>query len=337
MNKRVLLLQLDGKLPNLALMRVAAHHRAIGDTVTLQRTGNVQAVQPRLGEENPDQVYASLIFTRTRPVGEAVLRVYPHAKVGGTGWDETTTLDAVNIDPNGSIDYSDYPKWTASLGFSQRGCRLRCPFCVVPRKEGKVRATNSIAEIWRGEPHPRHVLLLDNDFFGQQSWQDRIEELRHGKYRVSFNQGINARMLNDETAAALASVNYRDDQMRVRRIYTAFDNRKDATRFFAGLDALLRHGVRRRHLFVYMLVGYWAGETVEDRLYRLQAIRDYGALPYPMPFHRTTELIGFQRWVIGGYDRSVSWKEWTAARYRPTNLRLTERTAPLPLEDETEG
>jgi len=27
----VLLLHLDGKLPNLALMRVSAHHRALGD------------------------------------------------------------------------------------------------------------------------------------------------------------------------------------------------------------------------------------------------------------------------------------------------------------------
>lgn len=32
----VLLLQLDGKLPNLALMRIAAHHRAQGDAVELR-------------------------------------------------------------------------------------------------------------------------------------------------------------------------------------------------------------------------------------------------------------------------------------------------------------
>ena len=33
----VLLWHLDGRLPNLALMRIAAHHRALGDTVELRR------------------------------------------------------------------------------------------------------------------------------------------------------------------------------------------------------------------------------------------------------------------------------------------------------------
>ena len=330
--RRVLLLQLDGKFPNLALLRIAGHHRDRGDEVTLRHAGNVQALQRRLGEAEPDKVYASAIFERTRPLGEAVVRTYPQALIGGTGWDETTTLADAGIDPDGRLDYSDYPRWTASLGFTQRGCRLRCPFCVVPRKEGAVRQTHSIGDIWRGRPHPRHVLLLDNDFFGQPAWAERIDELRAGSYRVSFNQGINARMLTDETAAALASVDYRDDQMQERRIYTAFDNRRDARRFFAGLEALIRHGVRPRHLFVYMLVGYWPNESMDDRLYRLRAIREFAALPYPMPFRRTRETVGFQRWVLGGYDHQVSWEEWEAADYRPTNLRRQERTAPLPLE-----
>jgi hypothetical protein len=37
---------------------------------------------------------------------------------------------------------------------------------VVPRKEGKPRSVNTIADIWRGKPWPKHLHLLDNDFFG---------------------------------------------------------------------------------------------------------------------------------------------------------------------------
>ena len=44
--------------------------------------------------------------------------------------------------------------------------------------------------------------------------------------------------------------------------------------------------------------------------------------PYPMPYHRTREAVGFQRWVIGHYDKRVSWKEWEEARYQPKNLML---------------
>src|ERR1700730_7161694 len=36
----VLLFQLDGKIPNIALMRIAAHHRALGHSVELRHTGN---------------------------------------------------------------------------------------------------------------------------------------------------------------------------------------------------------------------------------------------------------------------------------------------------------
>ena len=33
----ILVWHLDGRVPNLALMRIAAHHRAQGDTVALRR------------------------------------------------------------------------------------------------------------------------------------------------------------------------------------------------------------------------------------------------------------------------------------------------------------
>lgn len=316
----VLLLQLDGKLPNLALMRLAAHHRASGDVVTLRRAANVASVQRRLGDPEWDRVYGSLIFLSTRPVAEAVRREYPGVVLGGTGWDMTTTLERIGVTTT-TLDYSDYPLWRQSLGFTQRGCRLRCGFCVVPKKEGAVMPAATIAEIWRGDPWPRELLLLDNDFFGQPEWAARIEELRFGGFRVSFNQGINARMLTDETAAALASVDYRDDSMRVKRIYTAWDNQSDEARLFAGLEALVRYGVKPDHIMVYMLCGYGV-DTATNREYRRRRLREFGARPYPMPFVRTRELLGFQRWVIGAYDKRIAWAEWQAASYRPEKLRV---------------
>jgi hypothetical protein len=41
-----------------------------------------------------------------------------------------------------------------------------------------------------------------------------------------------------------------------------------------------------------------------------------------MPYLRTPELVGFQRWIIGAYDKRVSWENWEAARYQPANLGL---------------
>lgn len=316
---RALLLQLDGKVPNIALMRLSAHLKGRGVDVELRRAGNATALEPGLGDHF-DAVYASLIFERTRPLAERLRQIRPDAVVGGTGWDFSTTLESIGVATK-EQDYSLYPGWSQSIGFTQRGCRLRCAFCVVPRKEGAVVEEQTIAQLWRGESHPRHLILLDNDFFGQPHWRERIAEIRDGGFKVSFNQGINARFLDEETAAAISAVDYRDDQMRERRIYTAWDSRKDEHRLFRGLQLLVAHGVKPRHIMVYMLIGYWPGETHEDRDYRRQRLRDFGALPYPMPFVRTPETISFQRWVIGGYDKQIPWEEWQAARGQPRQLK----------------
>jgi hypothetical protein len=310
---RVLLIQLDGKLPNIALMRIAAHYAS--DDVTLRHGG-----ERHLWDEPWDRVYASAIFEKTAPGIARVLREHPHTIFGGTGYDRKVTLENYGITTLRQ-DYSIYPDFPHSIGFTQRGCRLRCPFCVVPIKEGAVREEQNIWEIWRGDPWPRELLLLDNDFFGQPSWRKRVQELRDGHFRVSFNQGINARFLTDEAAEAIASVDYRDDSMQNKRIYTAWDNRKDENRLLAGLARLVKYGVKPDHIMVYMLCGYWPGETHEDRDYRRQRLREFGARPYPMPYVRTPELIGYQRWVIGAYDKRIPWKEWSGARYRPENLQ----------------
>lgn len=313
---KVLLYQLDGKVPNIALMRIAHHHRSQGDEVTLRKVP--RSVETQLWD-NFDVVYASLIFERTRPLAERLRRIHSASIIGGTGWDQGITLEDVGITTK-QQDYSDWPDWRQSIGFTQRGCRLKCPFCVVPEKEGAVSEEQTIGELWRGDPWPKELILLDNDFFGQPDWRKRIEEIQAGGFKVNFSQGINARMITDEAAAAIASVDYQNTRMDAKRIYTAWDNRKDEKKLFKGLELLVKHGVRPHNIMVYMLVGYWPGETEEDRLYRQGRLRDFGAVPYPMPYVRTKELIGFQRWVVGAYDKRIFWDDWKLAGYRPEHL-----------------
>jgi hypothetical protein len=326
---RILLLHLDGKLPNIALMRVAAHHRALGDVVELRHAPTVSSVEPELLDQH-DKVYASCIFERTRPVAERVLAAHPGAIVGGTGWRRAGALEDIGIETKAQ-DYSIYPRFRPSIGFLQRGCRLKCEFCVVPGKEGAARDEQSVEQLWRGVGHPRDLLLLDNDFFGAPGWRASVESMRTGPFRVCFSQGINARMISDEAAKAIASVDYRDDSFKVKRIYTAWDNRKDEGVLFRGLDRLAAAGVKPDHVMVYILVGYWAGETHEDRDYRRRRLREWGARPYPMPFVRTPELVNFQRWVIGAYDKRISWPDWCSAKGQPRNLQQgsTQRALPL--------
>jgi hypothetical protein len=65
---------------------------------------------------------------------------------------------------------------------------------------------------------PKRLRLLDNDFFCQsrEEWQARIREIVEGRFRVNITQGINIRLIDDECAAALASIQYRDTKFERR-------------------------------------------------------------------------------------------------------------------------
>jgi hypothetical protein len=252
----VVLFHLDGKLPNLALMRLSSHLKQQGKQVVLRRGGQPERTLWEC-DRPPQEVYASTIFESTRPVIDRLKRVYPSAIIGGTGYRIESSLETELGIPDGELDYSLYPEFPHSIGFTQRGCRLRCRFCVVPRKEGAVRRAKSISQIWRGDPYPRHLLLLDNDFFGNTEWRSRIREIHSGGFKVCFSQGINARLIDDEAAEAIGSMLYYNDSFTTRRIYTAWDNKSDEKRLFDGLHRLVKYGVKPDHIMVYMLIGYW--------------------------------------------------------------------------------
>jgi hypothetical protein len=326
----VRLTHIDGKLPNLALMKLAHWHRAQGDEVHLART-----TSPTMFEPDYDTVYVSAIFEWSRPFVDRLVAAYPEAIIGGTGTGEWGTVEqAVGQEPYEHYDYSIYPDYAWSLGFTQRGCRLNCGFCVVPKKEGKPQSTNTIWDIWRPETE-RCVALLDNDFFGQpdDQWRARIKEIQEGDFKVSFNQGVNIRMVNAESAAALASVRYYDDQFKTRRLYTAWDNLGQEKVFFRGLDMLIDAGVRAAHVMVYMLIGYAPGETMEKIMYRYRLLKEAGCLPYPMVYNnRDKTLKRFQRWVIRRYDEVVSWDEFAS---QSTRQRVKATSLPMQMETTT--
>lgn len=338
---RVLLLQLDGHaLPNIALMAITGYHVRRGDRVELRQIRRAEDLQPHLHDPAAwDAIYGSLIFEKTRPLAEHAAHLYPGIMLGGTGWDVTKTLADVGV-IEGPLDYSGYPRFRRSIGFSMRGCRLKCRFCVVPRKEGKASANATIDEIYRGEGFPRELLLLDNDLFGHPDWRSVVDDLTAGydpdpkldrRFKVSFVQGINARFLDEESATALGRMRVFDDGMKRRRIYTAWDGRKDEKRLFDGLRALVKFGrFSPDMIMVYMLIGEDAGETHADRDYRRAKLREFGCRPYPMPFTRTNELVAFQRWVIKRHDKHTTWEQfYGGAGGEPRKLGMRRVSLPL--------
>ena len=308
--KRIRLTHLDGKLPNLALMKMSAWFKDHGALVTFSK-----CVSRELFEGDYDLVLGSSIFNWSENARNIFAHNFPGAIIGGTGAEDPTSFEQFVGEDYDGCDYSIYPSFAPSLGFSQRGCRLKCSFCVVPKKEGRVKSAGTIASIYRGEPHPKQIILLDNDFFGQPEWQARCQELMDGGFEVSINQGINVRLINAEGAAALAKLKYRDDQFKSKRIYTAWDNRRDEEIFLRGIRLLLDAGIKPKNIMIYFLCGYWTGETWGDILHRFEVIKEIGLMPYPMVYdNKNAMLKKFQRWVIRRYYQFVPWQEFDLSK-----------------------
>jgi hypothetical protein len=318
---RVRLTQIDGALPNLALMKLAHWHRANGDDVTLTRQILRDPTEPEY-----DIVYGSAIFSFSQARLLKFQMQFPGALVGGTGTPYAHTIEGLTGGEHEHYDYADYPEVDYSIGFTQRGCRLACKFCVVPQKEGKPHSTNTIARIWRGKPHPKKLHLLDNDFFGNPEWRERVAELKDGKFRVCMSQGINVRLIDEEAAAALATIEYRDTKFQRRRLYTAWDNLKDEGIFFKGVDLLESAGVPPKHIMAYMLCGYDKAETWDRIWRRFHKMTEREIAPYPMVFDKARkDLVAFQRWVITGLYRIVPWNEYERETRSPESTAAFER------------
>lgn len=311
---KVRLTQIDGALPNLAIMRLASWHLSRGDEVRITRCLEPEADEvPDMFNLPYDRVYGSVLFDFSRDRLERFRTAWPTAIVGGTGAGAEQLGVSVEtvIGAHPHVDYSGYPDFQESIGFTQRGCRLKCKFCVVPRKEGKPVSVGSVNDIWRGEGHPKKIHILDNDFFGNPEWPARIKEMIDGKFRVCLSQGINVRLINDEAAAALASIQYRNTRFTERRLYTAWDNLKDEKVFFRGIDQLERAGIKPKHIMAYMLIGYDPAETWERLWHRFNRMVERGIEPYPMVYDRSRkDLRKFQRWVVTGLYRAVPFEDY---------------------------
>lgn len=323
----VRLVQIDGALPNIALMKLAHWYRAQGHSVHLTRQ-----IYRSLFDPAPDLVYASSIFSSSADRLRLFRAEWPDAIIGGSATvDPLTVEQKLGVASYEHYDYTDFPDFDASIGYTQRGCRMSGPnspcrqFCIVPDKEGFPKSTNTIAEIWRGDGHPKKLHLLDNDFFGGPQWRDRIREIRTGGFKVCFSQGINTRLINQEAAEALASVKYRNTKFNERKLYTAWDNIGDEAIFWRGVKVLDNAGVPPSHLMAYMLIGCDILETWERIWYRFNRMVECGIEPYPMVFDkRRKDLVCFQRWVITGLYRVVPWGDYVRETKSVESVRAWE-------------
>lgn len=184
------------RFPNLALGKIAAYHRSLGDSV--------EWADPMFGRY--DRVYASKVFTFSPDISDVYGR---DVERGGSGYDLHKELpeEIDRLQP----DYSIYPNVDdkTAYGFLTRGCPNRCSFCVVPRKEGAIRPYMDIEEITQGGRRT-HVHLMDNNSLACDYGVEQLKKIVDKGYRIDYNQAIDSRLITPEIAELLAKARWLD-------------------------------------------------------------------------------------------------------------------------------
>ena len=274
---QIALIDVDShNFPNLPLMKLSAWHKQQGDSVEWY-----DPLFHSIGEPF-DKAYMSKVFS------EEYTHNYPYyvnAKEvikGGTGYcisvvdgkevfDESKNFDLPYEVEHIYPDYDLYPQYTknTAYGFLTRGCCNNCSFCIVSQKEGMCsHKVADLSEFWRGQ---KNIEVLDPNLLSCKDHMELLQKLSDSGVKVNFNQGLDARFINERNVEILKQIN-------ISMLHFAFDFMKNEKRIIEGLKiAKEALEISERNTIVYMLTNY--DTTIEQDLYRIDNIKEVGFQP----------------------------------------------------------
>ena len=275
------LINIEPKIFNTAYMLIAAYHKGRGDLI---------AWWSPLTDRQFDHIYCSSIFDFTDKS-----EVPGRAICGGTGFDVTSRLSQ-RIE-GAELDYSIYSKCDRSIVRFSQGCPRRCPWCVVPEKEGKIRPTSPK----NLNPKGKYIVVNDNSFFANPNWRDAISQLRKWGQIVDIQQGLDARLVTMEQCKQLLTLKH------YKQIRIAWDD--PAEHLVPKLKEIITV-IKPYKLMCYVLIGF--NSTEQEDLYRVETLRDLKIDPFVMPYDKNDLYQkAFARWVNRkAILKKVKWEDY---------------------------
>ncbi len=283
---KILIMDIDSKIPNYALKKVEKYHLKKGDEVVW----NFSLFRPIA-----DKIYISCIFDKNKKKCFE-WQDDPKCLIGGSGY----SLDIVLPEEIERV------KPRINLGFTTRGCIRNCKFCIVPKKEGKIRVVGDLLDLWDGKA--KDIVLLDNNILAlPEHFKLICKQARDNKIRLDFNQGLDHRLLNQEIVDELKSIRHLD-------LHFAWDNMSDFATVEKAINLLQKNNINRCNWL--MLVGF--NTTFEEDLFRANYLRNHNQNAYVMRYNgkTTPELTRLSRWVNNrAWFHAISWEEFLKRNY----------------------
>ncbi|MAH47005.1 hypothetical protein CMI37_14355 [Candidatus Pacearchaeota archaeon] len=146
--------------------------------------------------------------------------------------------------------------------FTTRGCNLKCPWCLVPQREGMLQLRPIV---------PGWIVQDNNLLQAPRAHLDAVFEMLDRQLRAAiFAGGLQASLVDDWFANRLQG-------MRVESVFMAADTRPALKSLAKAVEKLAFLG--RRKLRCYVLIGF-NGESPSEASARLEAVWEIGAMPF---------------------------------------------------------
>ena len=243
--KKVVIYDIDSKIPNLALMKISAYYKKRGCQVRISK--EIQYIRA-------DKYFGSAIFNneRSNTNVKILLKIFgSDIQMGGTGYSLKTLLPT-EIDAC-FPDYELYNHNKYAIGFLSRGCNKSCPFCLVPRKEGKLHSNYASFDDFVPK-NQQNVMLLDNNILAVDNATEIIELIIKRNYNVNFSQTLDIDYLTAKNDTLLKNINSVNSRFTRQMIYFSCNSIRQSRIFFQKEPYLKSFG--RNHVTVVIMFGF---------------------------------------------------------------------------------
>lgn len=148
-----------------------------------------------------------------------------------------------------------------NIVFTTRGCNNNCPWCIVPKLEGKLKELPIYPGNW----------IQDNNFLqADRAHKDKVFDMLRGQKAICFKGGLEADMIDDHFVNAVTS-------LRIKELWLACDTDANLPAFRKACKKLRKAGFSREKIKCYAL-SY--GRDMEADEARCRQIYEAGAMPF---------------------------------------------------------
>lgn len=202
-----------------------------------------------------DEVHISCTFTWDMDEAEELKFQWEAAtdkpvRIGGPAYDSFATdfIQGLYLKPN--------------IIFTTRGCNNACPWCHVPKLEGKLHALEDI---------PIGNVIQDNNFLqADRAHKDRVFEMLKTQKMIRFSGGLEPDLIDDHFVEAVRG-------LRIKELWLACDTAERLPLFKKGVEKLVKAGFTRDYVRCYCL-SYCQDMAADEE--RMREVYRAGAMPF---------------------------------------------------------